>query len=39
MLTCYYGVPWPDHFKPPIGNGKGCPQCDGQLRLDFGVKP
>ncbi len=25
--VCFYGVPWENHFLPPIGNGKGCPQC------------
>jgi hypothetical protein len=33
MLTCYYGTPWLHHFRAPIGNGKGCAACDGQLSL------
>jgi hypothetical protein len=30
-LVCFYGTPWPDHFRPPIGTGHGCAAC--ALRL------
>ena len=26
-LTCHYGVPWLDHFRPPVGTGRGCNKC------------
>lgn len=26
-LVCSYGRPWLDHFKPPIGTGRGCLYC------------
>ena len=26
-LTCAFGNPWLDHFRPPIGTGKGCTAC------------
>lgn len=27
-LVCAFDTPWEDHFRPPIGNGKGCQACD-----------
>lgn len=39
QLACAYGTPWEWHFKPPVGNSKGCVFCDawtvGQGLLDF----
>lgn len=26
-LPCSFGTPFIDHFRPPIGTGKGCVPC------------
>jgi hypothetical protein len=26
-LTCAFGMPWLNHFDPPIGTGAGCLWC------------
>jgi hypothetical protein len=29
-IACAYGTPWLNHFDPPLGNGHGCPACEGE---------
>jgi hypothetical protein len=39
LLRCYYGSPWLDHFRPPIGTGRGCLFCAQMSELPFSPQP